>query len=44
MRSRREEALGFYGAGGRLRLVGDCDTVGNIQTVMRSAYSTGNAL
>lgn len=44
MRDRRDEAWRFYGAGGRTRLVGDCECVGNVQTVMRSAYSTGNSI
>jgi pyruvate/2-oxoglutarate dehydrogenase complex dihydrolipoamide dehydrogenase (E3) component len=29
----------FVGAGGQLFMVGDCDKVGSVQTVMRSAYS-----
>lgn len=44
MLGRRDEAWGFTGCGGRVRLVGDCETVGNVQTVTRSAYSTGNSL
>lgn len=41
MRAQKEEAWAFYGAGGRLRLAGDCDEVGNVQTVTRSAYAVG---
>lgn len=44
MTNRRKEAWDFYGAGNRIRLVGDCETVGNVQTVIRSAYSTGVSL
>jgi pyruvate/2-oxoglutarate dehydrogenase complex dihydrolipoamide dehydrogenase (E3) component len=39
-RSRTEEALGFFGAGGRTHLVGDCEQVGSVQTTMRSAHFT----
>jgi pyruvate/2-oxoglutarate dehydrogenase complex dihydrolipoamide dehydrogenase (E3) component len=38
MRARGQEALSYYNAGDRFYMVGDCQTVGNIQTVMRSAY------
>ena len=44
MQHQREAAWGFYGSAPRIRLVGDCETVGNVQTVIRSAYSTGVSL
>ena len=44
MKNRRDEAWGFNGVGHRTRLVGDCETVGNVQTTIRSAYSTGVSL
>lgn len=44
MQHQREAAWSFYGSAPRIRLVGDCETVGNVQTVIRSAYSTGVSL
>lgn len=41
MTNRRDEAWSFIRAGSRVRLVGDCESVGNVQTTIRSAYSTG---
>jgi NADPH-dependent 2,4-dienoyl-CoA reductase/sulfur reductase-like enzyme len=37
-------ALQFAGTGDRFFMVGDCDKVGCVQTVMRSAYSTANMI
>lgn len=44
MMDQQAEAWSFNGVAPRIRLAGDCDSVGNVQTVMRSAYSTGNSL
>ncbi len=38
MRSRTDEALSFFGAGGRTAMVGDCKKVANIQKGLRAAY------
>ncbi len=38
MKSLDEEALRYANAGGRFYMVGDCNKVGNLQKVLRSAY------
>jgi 2,4-dienoyl-CoA reductase-like NADH-dependent reductase (Old Yellow Enzyme family)/thioredoxin reductase len=44
MRPKNDLALKFHGVGGRLYMIGDCDKVGNVQRVMRSAFSTASLL
>ncbi len=40
MRSKKDEALSFYGASDHFYLIGDCYKPGTIQTTTRSAYVT----
>lgn len=40
MRSKKDEALSFYGKGAHFYMVGDCYKPGTIQTTTRSAYVT----
>ena len=44
MKAKNDLALKFYGAGDRLYMIGDCDKAGNVQKVMRSAFSTASTL
>jgi len=44
MKARNDLALKFYGVGARLYVIGDCDKAGNVQKVMRSAFSTASML
>ncbi len=37
-RPKTDEALTFFGIGGRTHIIGDCDQVGSVQTTMRSAH------
>jgi thioredoxin reductase len=39
-KSKGDLAMRFAGAGDRFFVIGDCDKVGSVQTVMRSAYSS----
>ncbi len=42
MNPKNDLALEFYGAGDRFFMIGDCNGVGNVQKVMRSAFSTAS--
>jgi 2,4-dienoyl-CoA reductase-like NADH-dependent reductase (Old Yellow Enzyme family)/thioredoxin reductase len=44
MEAKNDLALEFYGVGERLYMIGDCDKAGNVQKVMRSAFSTASML
>jgi len=44
MNSRQEEALKFYGSAERFYLIGDCDTVGNIQKCTSSAFAAASQI
>ena len=44
MKSRSDRALEFLEAADRFLMIGDCAAVGNIQKVMRSAFSTASML
>jgi pyruvate/2-oxoglutarate dehydrogenase complex dihydrolipoamide dehydrogenase (E3) component len=44
MKPRQDLALKFHGAGDRFYMIGDCDTAGNIQKAMRSAFSAASML
>jgi len=44
MKAKNDLAVKFYGAGDRFYVIGDCDKAGNIQKVMRSAFSTASTL
>ena len=44
MKSKNDEALGFFKAGARCYMMGDCVAAGNIQEVMRSAFSIASML
>jgi 2,4-dienoyl-CoA reductase-like NADH-dependent reductase (Old Yellow Enzyme family)/thioredoxin reductase len=44
MKARSDQALKFYGAGDRFSMIGDCTRAGNIQKVMRSAFSTASTI
>ncbi|WP_168190125.1 FAD-dependent oxidoreductase [Caloramator sp. E03] len=44
MRSKKEEALNFYGSAGRFYMIGDCKKAATIQQAMRSAYSTASTI
>jgi 2,4-dienoyl-CoA reductase-like NADH-dependent reductase (Old Yellow Enzyme family)/thioredoxin reductase len=44
LKSRREEALAFYGSAPRLHLIGDCETVGSIRECTRSGYAIARML
>jgi pyruvate/2-oxoglutarate dehydrogenase complex dihydrolipoamide dehydrogenase (E3) component len=39
-----DRAIDFAAAGARLFMVGDCNRVGNVQTVIRSAYSSASMI
>ena len=40
----QDEAMAFFGSAPRCFMVGDCDTVGNVQKAMRSAFSQASTL
>lgn len=44
MTQKTDEALSYYGIGGRTYMIGDCHTVGNVQKAMRSAFSIASTL
>jgi 2,4-dienoyl-CoA reductase-like NADH-dependent reductase (Old Yellow Enzyme family)/thioredoxin reductase len=44
MKPQHDLALKFYGAGDRFYMIGDCSGAGNVQKVMRSAFSTASTL
>jgi len=44
MNPRQDEALKFYGSAKSFALIGDCDSVGNIQRAVRSAYGAASQL
>jgi NADPH-dependent 2,4-dienoyl-CoA reductase/sulfur reductase-like enzyme len=44
MKSRSDEALKLYGSGQKVQLIGDCSSVGNVQKLIRSAYSIASQL
>jgi 2,4-dienoyl-CoA reductase-like NADH-dependent reductase (Old Yellow Enzyme family)/thioredoxin reductase len=44
MKAKGDLAMNFYGVGDRLYMIGDCDKAGNVQKVMRSAFSTASML
>ena len=44
MKSRREEALAFYGSADRFYLIGDCDRPATVQQAMRSAFATASQI
>jgi hypothetical protein len=44
MKPKNDLALKFYGSGDRFFMIGDCIAAGNIQKVMRSAFSTASML
>ena len=44
MKAKADLALTFHGAGERLYIIGDCDKAGNVQKVMRSAFSTASTI
>ncbi len=44
MKAKNDLALEFYGTGDRFFIIGDCNVAGNVQKVMRSAFSTASML
>lgn len=44
MKAKNDLAMQFYSAGDRLYMIGDCEKAGNIQKVMRSAFSTASMI
>ena len=44
MRAKTDDALALYTPGDKVQLMGDCDKLGNVQTLMRSAFSTASQL
>jgi 2,4-dienoyl-CoA reductase-like NADH-dependent reductase (Old Yellow Enzyme family)/thioredoxin reductase len=44
MKPKNDLAMKFYDAGGRFLMIGDCNGTGNVQRVMRSAFSTASTL
>jgi len=44
MNPRQAEAMKFYGSAGRFFIFGDCDSVGSVQTCMRSAFATASQI
>jgi NADPH-dependent 2,4-dienoyl-CoA reductase/sulfur reductase-like enzyme len=44
MRPLRDEALRFYGSAGRFFVIGDCDSLGDVQTSIRSAFAAASQL
>ncbi len=44
MKAKVDEALALYPPGEKIQLIGDCNKVGNVQTLMRSAFSTASQL
>jgi len=44
MKAKTDLALTFHGVGGRLYIIGDCDKAGNVQKVMRSAFSIASII
>jgi len=44
MKPKNDLALQFYGTGDQFFIIGDCNIAGNVQKVMRSAFSTASAL
>jgi 2,4-dienoyl-CoA reductase-like NADH-dependent reductase (Old Yellow Enzyme family)/NADPH-dependent 2,4-dienoyl-CoA reductase/sulfur reductase-like enzyme len=44
MKAKGDQALELFDAADRFFMIGDCDTVGNIQKVMRSAFATASVL
>ncbi|MFC1902232.1 hypothetical protein ACFLX3_04830, partial [Chloroflexota bacterium] len=44
MKAKVDEALALYKPGEKIQLIGDCNKVGNVQTLMRSAFSTASQL
>lgn len=44
MKSNTEEALKFWPVGPNIHLIGDCETVGSIQSAMRSAFAIASNL
>lgn len=44
MNPRQTEALSFAGTGDRFLMIGDCDSVGNIQRCMRSAFAAASQI
>jgi 2,4-dienoyl-CoA reductase-like NADH-dependent reductase (Old Yellow Enzyme family)/thioredoxin reductase len=44
MKAKSDLALKFHGVSDRLYMIGDCDKAGNVQKVMRSAFSTASML
>jgi NADPH-dependent 2,4-dienoyl-CoA reductase/sulfur reductase-like enzyme len=44
MKARTDLALTFHGTGERLYIIGDADKAGNVQKVMRSAFSTASMI
>jgi 2,4-dienoyl-CoA reductase-like NADH-dependent reductase (Old Yellow Enzyme family)/NADPH-dependent 2,4-dienoyl-CoA reductase/sulfur reductase-like enzyme len=44
MKAKNDLAMQFYGAGDRLYTIGDCDKAGNVQKVMRSAFSIASMI
>ena len=43
-KARTDEAWKFFGSAGRFYTIGDCNTVGNVQKSMRSAFSIASTL
>jgi pyruvate/2-oxoglutarate dehydrogenase complex dihydrolipoamide dehydrogenase (E3) component len=44
LKSRKDEALKFYGSAPRYFVVGDCREVGNVQTCNRTAYAAASQI
>ena len=44
MRANTDEALTFYGTGGKFFMMGDCSHVGSLQTTLRSAFSIASII
>jgi len=44
MKAKIDLAPTFQGAGERLYMLGDCNKAGNVQKVMRSAFSTASMI
>ena len=44
VKSKVDEALALYTRGEKIQLIGDCNKAGNVQTLMRSAFSTASQL
>lgn len=43
-RARVDDAMKFYNTADRFAMIGDCNGVGNVQKVMRSAFSTASSI